>query len=151
MSPSSTGRNGGERKLVRLLANAAPRLTPGEWVFAVVASPAESDRLGAIGTFREPEGLTAICPRERADAAGLKYDGVFRQVTMTVTSSLHAVGFLAAITRALADANIPCNAVSAAHHDHLFVPAARAVDALHVLETLPDRRVRPGGTFARSQ
>jgi hypothetical protein len=125
---------GGERDLTRLLAHASPRVQPGEWVF-VVTTPAALDSLAPIGTFCETEGLTAICPRERADACGLGYDGVFRQITMTIHSSLHAVGFLAALSRALAVAGIPCNVVSAAHHDHLFVPAARIDEALRALQS----------------
>jgi hypothetical protein len=102
----------------------------------VVTGPAALASLAPIGTFVEPEGLTAICPRERADACGLGYDGVFRQITLTIHSSLHAVGFLAALSRALADAGIPCNVVSAAHHDHLFVPADCLDEALRALHTV---------------
>jgi len=77
-----------------------------------------------------------ILPRERADAAGLPYTAVFRKVTLSVHSSLEAVGFLAAITRHLADHGLSVNAVSAYYHDHLFVPAARAEEAVALLQAL---------------
>ena len=44
-------------------------------------------------------------------------------ITLDVHSSLESVGFLAAVSARLAAAGIPCNAVSAFHHDHLFVPS----------------------------
>ena len=54
-------------------------------------------------------------------------------VTLTVHSALDAVGFLAAITTRLAAAGISVNAVSAFFHDHLFVPAERAEEAVEIL------------------
>jgi hypothetical protein len=56
-----------------------------------------------------------------------------------VHSSLAAVGFLAAVSAALAEAGIACNPVSGVHHDHLFVPAHRADDAMAVLTRLAVR------------
>jgi hypothetical protein len=57
-------------------------------------------------------------------------------ITLTVHSSLEAVGFLAAVTVPLAEAGISVNAVSAFHHDHLFVPVERAEDAQLLLQRL---------------
>ena len=57
-------------------------------------------------------------------------------ITLDVNSDLHAVGLLAVVTRALADAGISCNVVSAVCHDHLFVPADRGAEAVAVLEAL---------------
>jgi hypothetical protein len=52
---------------------------------------------------------------------------------LTILASLNAVGVLAAVSAVLADAGIPCNAVSAFHHDHLFVPRESAQRALELL------------------
>jgi hypothetical protein len=57
-----------------------------------------------------------------------------------VHSSLEAIGFLATISTALARAGIPCNAVAAFHHDHLFIPVDRADDAFALLEALSKNR-----------
>ena len=43
---------------------------------------------------------------------------------------------MAAISTALAAAEIPCNVVSAYHHDHLFVPWARREAAMTALRAL---------------
>jgi hypothetical protein len=53
-----------------------------------------------------------------------------------VHSPLQAIGFLAAVSAALTEAGIPCNAVSAFYHDHIFVPADWASRALEVLSLL---------------
>ena len=77
-------------------------------------------------TFREQEGITLVMRREEAERAGMRYQFASRLITLTVHSALDAVGFLAAVTARLAEAGISVNAVSAFHHDHLFVPERRA-------------------------
>jgi hypothetical protein len=57
-------------------------------------------------------------------------------ITLNVHSSLDAVGFLAAITTRLAAAGMGVNPISAFFHDHLFVPAERADEAMAILKTL---------------
>ena len=119
-----------ERDLGRLLAGMKPRLHDGEWVFCAAQAA------GAIGTFRETEGPTAIIPREEADALSLSYSLVAAWITLEVESDLEAVGFVAAISTALATAGISCNVVSALHHDHLFVPFSLRNEAMKVLDEL---------------
>ena len=84
----------------------------------------------------ESEGVTAICSHDRAVQANFRFDGVFRHLTLNVNSSLHAVGLIAAVADVLKRAGISCNVVSAFHHDHLFVPAERAEDALWLLKEM---------------
>jgi hypothetical protein len=122
--------------LDQLIAQLSPVLVPGEYVFVCVPTQAQADALEPICTFVEQEGITAICSRERADAADLAYEEVFRQVTLQVYSSLQAVGLVAAVAEVLRSAAIPCNVVSAFHHDHLFVPAVQAKQAQELLENL---------------
>ena len=127
----------GETDLARLLRTLRPALDAERWVFC---TPPGDDpppaSLSAVVTVREAEGWTAVIPQARADAAELGYEGVYRRITLTVHSSLEAVGMLAAVARALADAGVACNAVSGRYHDHLFVPAARVDDALAALRAL---------------
>jgi len=87
-------------------------------------------------TFREAEGTTVVMRREEADLHGLPHQFASRLITLTVHSSLDAVGFLAAITARLAAAGISVNAVSAFYHDHLFVPEHRAEEALGLLQNI---------------
>jgi ketosteroid isomerase-like protein len=102
-------------------------LRPGEYVFVAGDVP------GAVATVVEAEGPSAVVERERADAAGLPYDLVAAWITLTVHSALDAVGLTAEVSARLAEAGIACNVVAGARHDHLFVPADRAQEALAAL------------------
>ena len=62
-----------------------------------------------------------------------------RRITLRVHSALDGVGLTAAVATALAGHGIACNMVAAFHHDHVFVPAARAEEALAILKTLAAR------------
>jgi uncharacterized protein len=127
----------GETNLNALLRSMHPTLEEGEFVFCSLApSTAGPLEARARAVFRESEGVTLIFPQEDALAAGLPGEPAWALITLTVHSALEAVGFLAAVTRALAEAGICANAVSAFHHDHLFVPRAARQRALAVLEAL---------------
>lgn len=119
-----------ERDLPKLLRNIDPALREGEWVFC------SAHVEGALMTFREDEGTTSIVSRRDADRTGLPYSFVAAWITLRVHSDLAAVGFLAAVSAALASAGIGCNVVSAFHHDHLFVPYERREEAMRVLSGL---------------
>ena len=125
--------------LDQLLAHLEPSLREGEYVFITVDDDTMTDELQPLATFVEDEGRSLIVERERAEAAGLAVDGVFRCITLTVRSSLEAVGLTAAVATALAEAGISANVVAAFHHDHVFVPAADAERALSVLRGLQQR------------
>ena len=86
--------------------------------------------------FRESEGDTLILLEEEARAADLLAVFPSRMITLNVHSSLDAIGFLAAITARLAAAGMGVNPVSGYFHDHLFVPADRAEEAMTVLRAL---------------
>ena len=86
--------------------------------------------------FREEEGTTCVLPPEAARALGCPDAPVFRRITLGVLSSLEAVGLTAAVATALTAAGISANVVAAFHHDHVFVPADRAADAMACLTRL---------------
>ncbi len=112
----------------------SPTLAPDTYVFATV--PKVPSRLKPLMTFREGERITLILTLAEAEAANLPYSYVSRMITLNIHSALEAVGFLAAITTRLAAANISVNPVSAFYHDHLFVAAGRAVEAMKILDVL---------------
>lgn len=136
----------GETDLARLLATMRPVRHPGEYVFCTAGpdSAAPVPAAQVLGSFREPEGLTLIMPRAAADAHGLPYGYVAAWLTLTVHSSLAAVGLTAAVAAALARENISCNVVAAYYHDHLFVAQADAERALQVLRTVAAEAAGPG-------
>lgn len=119
-----------------LLAAMDPGLVGGVYTFATIPAGECPAGLRPLGTFRESEGLTVICSPEEAQHHGLGAAGSFRLITLNVPSSLAAVGFLAEISHALRRAGLPCNVVSAFHHDHLLIPADQAAAALRALQAL---------------
>jgi hypothetical protein len=126
-----------ERDLNALLATMEPSLAEERFVF--VTGVDDSRAYGSVRpvmTFREREGATWIVTAAQAAALGLAGNYPCRMITLNVHSSLEAIGFLAAITTALASHGISMNAVSAFYHDHLFVPVDKAVEALSILHAL---------------
>jgi len=86
--------------------------------------------------FWETEGVTVILGKIAAVREKLSFDAEWSLITMNVHSALAAVGFLAALSTALAKEGVSLNAVSAFYHDHLFVPKEKAQLALKVLREL---------------
>lgn len=127
----------GETDLKKLLAMMTPELRPGVHVFVTLPPDAPvPDSLDPVMLFREREGTTLIVREEEARAVGLEAVFSCRMVTLNIHSSLDAVGFLATITTRLAAAGMGVNPVSAFYHDHLFVPADRAEEAMDMLRKL---------------
>ncbi len=121
----------GERDLGRLLAGLAPVVRPVPYV--VVETEAE---IPAAAIIIEDEATTRVVEQSVADAHSLSYEFVAAWMTCTIESDLEAVGMTAAISRALADANISCNVLAGSRHDHLLVPWQRRDDAVAVLSAL---------------
>jgi hypothetical protein len=119
-----------------LLASMSPELQPGVYVYATVPFAYDLGNIVPLATFREREGLTIIVEEREALKAGL--DPLFRAawITLTVHSDLQAVGLTAAFATALGKANVSCNVVAAAYHDHIFVPMESAEAAMVALQQL---------------
>ncbi|KAA3451416.1 ribonuclease H family protein [Mesorhizobium sp. SARCC-RB16n] len=127
----------GEIDLRTLLASMTPELLDGTYVFATLAPRVpQPEGLEPVMVFREREGTTLIVTEDAAREAGLTGSFRCRMITLNIHSSLEAVGFLAAITARLAAAGMAVNPVSAFYHDHLFVPAERAEEAMALLHQL---------------
>ena len=133
----------GETSLHVLLGSMRPELVPGAFVFVTLAGGTPVP-LGVepVMSFRECEGQTLIVADEQANTAGLAVTFHCRMITLNIHSALEAVGFLAAILPALAAAGIGVNPVSAFYHDHLFVPADRADDAMAILRQIAARHLK---------
>jgi len=128
----------GETDLQKLLQTMKPQLNDGEYVFCAFDSLKSAIALEPLCMFKEKEGITVIIPKGQADKAALPYSVVCAWITLTVHSSLEAVGLTGAVSKVLTEVNISCNIVAAYYHDHSFVPlgdAERALDALNNLTT----------------
>lgn len=129
----------GEKALDVLIHSMQPELHETVYAFATVDDSFDTSTVEPIMQFREQEGLTLILARDSASEAGLQSEFPCRMITLNIHSSLDAVGFLARITTRLASLNMGVNPVSGFYHDHLFVPADRADDALAALRQMSNQ------------
>lgn len=125
----------GEKNLAILLATMQPKLLEQDFVFCTLPEANYGDfvHCNPIATFQESEGLTLIIEQSNADAAQLVYNGVFKAITLTVHSSLDAVGLTAAVATKLAQHSISANVIAAYYHDHIFVGKNDAQKAMIAL------------------
>lgn len=121
--------------LKTLLRSMSPALSDKTYFICSTKQPDPGLLLKSLGSFKEKEGLTLIL-EEKDVPSGIVKSSPQSLITFTVNSDLTAVGFLAAISRTLADAGISINAISAYYHDHVFVPKESAGKALNLLKQL---------------
>lgn len=134
---SSIMQDPGERSLAKLLQTLTTTLHDDTFVFATLKTESSLPPLSEIRLFfRELEGITVIVTLKYAKSTGLDYFFPCKMITLNVTSSLEAVGFMAVIASRLATKDMGVNPVSGFYHDHIFVPVGREQDALETLEDL---------------
>lgn len=128
----------GEKDLKKLVASLSPVLMDGEYVFCSFRDAQYGDYLDLepIVTIKETEGLTLVVPKNKADDRCLSYELAFKGITLSVHSSLDAVGLTAAFSSKLGERGISANVIAGYYHDHIFVPkelAGQAIEALNEL------------------
>lgn len=123
----------GETDLAKMLATLAVERRPGIFTFVAVRVPTPGLLAASHAIVKEGETTTVVLPVEAAERAGLPVTIEMAWLTLTVHSSLEAVGLTAAFASALGAAEIPCNVLAGYHHDHILVPVERADEAIDVL------------------
>lgn len=128
----------GEKDLSVLIQNMEPVLNAGEFVFCTVETlNGISDIEKILFFFREHEAITIVLERTIADEWKMPYSYISSWITLTIHSSLEAIGLTAAFANALKKENISCNVVAAYFHDHIFIAkedAEKAIEALIALK-----------------
>ncbi|GAB5379137.1 MAG: ACT domain-containing protein [Aliiglaciecola sp.] len=125
----------GETNLDILLKSMSPQLNEGEFVFVSI----ENGRYGQLGElapiamFMETEGMTLVVPKSTADDSGFSYNSTFCCITLTIHSSLDAVGLTAAFASKLAEKDISANVIAGYYHDHIFVQSEKSEQAMSAL------------------
>lgn len=125
-----------KQDLRSLLSCLKPTLNPGHYVYAKCSRAELKDIDDVLASFKEPEGYTVILNENNAKKYELEYTFRCCWITLGVYSDLGSTGLTAAVSKVLTNEGIPCNIVAAFHHDHLFVPADQAKEAMKVLENL---------------
>lgn len=125
----------GETNLTTLLQSMSPKLMTDEYVFCCVTdNHMDYQALSPLSTFRETEGLTLVITKAQAEANNIPFESVFSGITLTVHSSLDAVGLTAAVASKLAEYEISANVIAAYYHDHIFVQKEKAELAIKALQ-----------------
>lgn len=123
----------GEKDLQKLLKSMKPELNEGEFVFCKIETVDILNLNDIEMLFREKEAITLILKKEKADELKLEYSVIMSWITLSVHSSLEAIGLTAAFSNALSQKGISCNVVAAFYHDHIFVNKKEAEKAMEVL------------------
>ncbi len=123
----------GETDLATLLKKMKPELHSGDYVFCSIKDLTTIDISQTVLVFKEQEGNTIIIKKQLADSLNLQYSFVAAWITLTVHSSLEAVGLTAAFSTALSEQGISCNVVAAFFHDHIFVDKKDTEKAMGIL------------------
>ena len=135
----------GEEDLSKLLKSMSPSLDDETFVFGNIPAKSASTLQDAATLLAgksvqmilwETEGWTVIIPEKEAEGESFQAMFPCRKITLSVHSSLDAVGFMAAITRRLTTLKIGVNPVSGYFHDHLFVPVGKENAVLEALKQM---------------
>ena len=130
----------GETKLSKLIRGMSPSLNEGEYVFVSVTDLRGIERSHTLCEFKEAEGISLVLKRQKAEELKLEYEFISSWITLTVHSSLEAVGLTASVSQVLASHGISCNVIAGYYHDHIFVAKADANKALKLLSDLSKKQ-----------
>ncbi|WP_282179176.1 ACT domain-containing protein [Maribacter stanieri] len=123
----------GEKNLDTLLKSMKPKHNVGEFVFCKTENLEQINLSQIIMSFKEEESITIIAEKAVADKLDLDYSFIASWITLTVHSSLEAVGLTAAFSKALSENGISCNVIAAYYHDHIFVDKKDTEKAMAIL------------------
>lgn len=123
----------GETDLDVMLSTLAVQRRPGIFTYIAVEVPTPGLLAAAHAVVKEGPLTTIVLPVDAATRAGQLVTVELAWLTLTVQSSLEAVGLTAAVSSRLAAIDIPCNVLAGYHHDHLLVPVDRVDDAIAAL------------------
>jgi len=126
----------GVTELSLMLATLDVEVRAGTFVYRTRATRDAALDAVAVARIDEAEGITYVVEAPDADPDRTTPDFIAAWLTLTVQSSLHAVGLTAAVAQALAARGIACNVLAGFHHDHLLVPADRVDDAIAAVHAL---------------
>jgi hypothetical protein len=125
----------GQTHLATLLKSIKPIKVKGEFVFITVENGqyGQFQLLNPKAMFIEEEGMTLVIAKQLAEQHGYTYESIFSCITLTVHSSLDAVGLTAAISNKLKEKGISANVIAGFYHDHIFVQTEKSEQALAAL------------------
>lgn len=109
----------------------------GTYIFGCV--DAVAPHLAPFAIIHEAEGTTIVVPATEAGDYGLSVQDTFARLGLGASTALDSVGITATVAQTLASRGIACNVIAGFYHDHVFVPADQADEAVRLLEDLADQ------------
>lgn len=125
----------GETQLEELLLSMNPTLH-AEAYGIVLDAQNIFPKSKAFAVIAEEEGVTIIATIEALQGAEIVAPSKWARITLTIHSSLDAVGLTAAFATALKDVGISANVIAGFYHDHIFVPWGKGKEAVNALNLL---------------
>jgi len=133
----------GETNLAKLISTMRPVLLNERFVYVCIdytnsdlIRSLQQDTPLPMASFTENEAYSFILTQAQAERWQIPYSGVYACITLSVHSSLEAVGLTAAVSNALSEQKISANVVAAFYHDHVFVASQDAERAVQTLSFL---------------
>lgn len=126
----------GVKNLRTLIRNMSPELNKGEYIFLSTQNPENFSRNDILFEFKEKEGSSLIISKDKADILKIPYTHTSAWITLSIHSSLEAIGLTASFATALSKNNISCNVIAGYYHDHIFVNSKDANKAIETLRNL---------------
>jgi hypothetical protein len=129
----------GETDLAAMVATLAVERRPEVFTYISVTTVSPELLAEAHALVTEGDETTIVLPVDAAVRAGHPVEVRLAWLTLTVQSSLEAVGLTAHVSARLAAEGIACNVLAGYSHDHLLVPVERADAAVQALSAAPQR------------
>jgi len=128
----------GEKDLLKLLENLSPAMSEDEYVFCTFEDSTYGNfsDLEPFASVKEKEGLSLVLEKKKAERANIKFESIFRCISLGIHSDLTSIGLTAKISSVLCENDISSNIIAGYFHDHVFVPSHQAENALDVLHKL---------------
>jgi hypothetical protein len=123
----------GETDLDTMLASLAVERRLGVFTYVTVETVQPELLAEAHAVVTEGSSTAVVVTVEAAQELGHAVEVHLAWLTLTVQSSLEAVGLTAHVSGCLAAGGIACNVLAGYLHDHLLVPVDRVDDAIAAL------------------
>ena len=129
-----------KENLKEILENLNPYLVKESFIFMTSKEPIKElvNSLNPLATFIENEGSTLVITKEIADKNSIRYETIFKCISLSVHSSLESSGLIATLSSELSKQDIPANVFAGYFHDHIFVPNDMAKKALEIISSIGD-------------
>ena len=106
-----------------------PKIESGKFEF--ITTKAVNVPKNAVAMIKETKGTTLVVPTNKTGGE------IFALISLMNETKLTQTGITAKFSKALSDAEIPCNVFAGFYHDHILVPyhlREKAIEIISLIE-----------------